>query len=76
MAAKHADERESVRQVFPNLDEDELSEAVIHLREYFTIAADICSREGKGTPPLIGKIDSPDRFSTMKERSNDDSLKT
>lgn len=74
MTAEHVDETESVRRVFPSLTEGELSEAVMQLREYFKIAAEICSQDD-GKSSLIDQIDRSDRFSTMEERSND-SLKT
>jgi len=75
MTVEQNDEREAVRRVFAGLTEDELREAVIQFREYFTIAAEICGRERKSVSLLPSTVDSCGEFSTMEERSND-SLKS
>jgi hypothetical protein len=64
-------EREAVRRAFPNLSESELGQAVVRLREYFRIAADICARERKSALLFLSEVDSPTACPTMKERSND-----
>ncbi len=73
MTVHPMDEREAVRGIFPKLSETELSQAVLRLREYFQIAADISARELKNSTRSV--VDSPESSSTMRERSND-SLKT
>jgi hypothetical protein len=73
MTMQPMDDRQAVRKEFPTLSEDELMEAVVRLREYFEIAADMVARESRDA--LWSPIDSQDASSTIEERSND-SLKT
>jgi len=73
MSTQPSDARAVVRRIFPKLTEAELDSAVMHLRQYFQIAAEIVARESLET--LHSRIDKRIPGSTMEERSND-SLKT
>jgi hypothetical protein len=73
MDASRENDRELVRKTFPGLSEQELDEAMVNLREYFEIVAQVSVREFQNEQTTT--IDSCESFPTMEERSNN-SLKS
>jgi len=61
---KDEEKSPTIRQLYPELTEEQLQEAEENLHRYFEIAMEICEEEGSHD------VDSRHTSSTMEERSN------